>query len=355
MMDETPRNRENQNKSNQQLFEETSSYEKDVAYGENSAYGADTSYEEDISQESDASVLEQRVIDENRPVRDRSEQKEKDLRTMNVSEILHDEDWEDYDEEDLDEPYHHHVRKEWRPREHRLWVRFLTKFLILAAIIGSFCFVFLYGFRLRQVTITGNYTYSDEEILNFLHYNEYPKNTLFFGWKNKDDITDGIAFIERISVRISGPSSVSVTVQEKMIIGCIDDSGVYMFFDNTGAVVESSTSKPDDVPLVTGLNLSGLHIGDQLNLNDKSVFNNLYELSVYLKNYEVTVEQIDYNEDQSMVMHKGNISILLGVGTNLEDKISAFKDLEPYLEDLSGTLHLEDYDSSKDHINFSKE
>lgn len=275
--------------------------------------------------------------------------------SMDVSEILHDYDWEDYEDEDLDEPYHYHQRKQWQPREHRLWVRFLKKFLAFAVIVGGFAFIVLYGFKLRQVTITGNYTYSDEEILDFLHYNDYPKNTLYFGWKNKDDIVGGIPFIERISVRINGPSSVSVTVKEKMIIGCIDDSGIYMFFDNTGAVVESSTSKPEDVPLVTGLNLSGLHIGDQLNLNDISVFNNLYELSVYLKNYEVTVEQIDYNEDQSMVMHKGDVSILLGIGTNLEDKISVFKDLQSYLEGMSGTLHLEDYDSTKDHINFSKE
>ena len=282
-------------------------------------------------------------------------QTDKNLRTMQVSEILHDEDWEDYDEEDLDIPYHHHVRKQWRPREHRLWVRIVKKLLIAVIVIGGLGAVFLYGFKLRSVYVTGNYTYSDEEILNFLHYNEYPKNTLYFAWKNKNGITDGVPFVESITVKMNSPSTIYVTVKEKMIIGCIDDSGIYMFFDNTGSVVESSTSKPEDVPLVTGLDLSGLKIGDQLDLSDKSIFKNLYELSVYLKNYEVTVEQIDYNEDQSMVLHKGTISVLLGMGTNLEDKISAFKDLLPYLEGLSGTLHLEDYDSTKGQINFSKE
>jgi len=342
---------------------------------ENTEQNARGSTEENTGQNNGTGEMNdepvRRVIDENRPVREKNHpdrdannrplrdesrgRGERDLRTMRVSEILEDDDWEEYDEEELERPYHHHVRKQRRPREHRLWVRFLKKFMIFAVITGTFAFIFLYGFMLRNVYVTGNYTYSDEEILNILHYNEYPKNTLYFAWKNKDGVTGGVPFVESISVRVKSPSTVYVTVSEKMIIGCIDDSGVYMFFDNTGAVVESSTEKPQDVPLVTGLNLSNLQIGQQLDLNDQSIFKNLYELSVFLKNYDLRVEQIDYNADQSMVLHKGTISVLLGMGSNLEDKINAIKDLEPQLEGLSGTLHLENYDSTKEQINFSKD
>ena len=59
--------------------------------------------------------------------------------------------------------------------------------------------------------------------------------------------------------------------------------------------------------------------------------------------------------DRTLMMKCGSIQILLGTGTNLEDKINAYKDLESNLEGMSGVLHLEDYDSSKKSIFFSKE
>lgn len=280
---------------------------------------------------------------------------QKDSWQMSVSEILHDEDWGDADEYVEPKPYHRHVRIEHQRREHRLWVRIIRKLGALIAFIIVICLVLIFGFHIRKVIVTGNYAYSDEEILNFLHYNESPKNSLYFTWKNRNGVSEGIPFIEMITVHLAGPSTINVSVVEKMIIGCIDDNGVYMFLDNTGVVVESSTERAADVPLITGLNLAGLQIGEQLDLDETSVFNNLHELSVFLRNYELTVDQIDYNTDQSMVLHKGSISILLGMGTNLEDKINAYKDLEPSLEGLSGKLHLEDYDSTKKRIFFSKE
>lgn len=283
------------------------------------------------------------------------EEDEKSIRDMSVSEILEDYDWEDYEDVDLDEDYHHHVKKERKPREHRLWVRLGRRILVVIAIVAALTGVFLYGFRMNNVVVTGNYMYSDEEVLSLLGYYKSPKNTLYFTWKNREDLTSGVQFIDRITVTMGGPTTVYVTVKEKMIIGCIDDNGLYMFFDNTGEVVESSTTRPDDVPLVIGLDVSGITIGDVLDLENKSIFNNLYELTVLLKNYEVRVDEICYNDDHSMVMYRGDIKILLGMGNNLEDKINAYKDLESSLEGKAGVLHLEDYDSSKESIFFSQQ
>lgn len=262
---------------------------------------------------------------------------------------------EEYD--DFDEVYVYSERKpkKWKKREQRLWVRIVTKLLIAIVVLGGLGCAFVFGFKMTNINISGNFAYSDEEILEMLGYSHYPKNTIIFCWKNKDDITGNIPFIERISVSFGGPNTVNIKVSEKSIIGCINNDGLYMFFDNTGTVVESSTSKSDGVPEVTGLDITGLEIGDTMDLNDVSIFNNLYELSILLKNYDVSVDQIEYRSDRTLVMNCGTIRILLGTGTNLEDKINAYKDLEANLEGMTGTLHLEDYDSSKDSIFFSKE
>lgn len=292
-----------------------------------------------------------RRIDENRPVRSKAEKEQRIIDELENAGLLE----EEYD--DFDEVYLHSDRKpqKWKKREQRLWVRVLTKLLILVIVAGGLLVAFFYGFQLKNVQIFGNYKYSDEEILSILNYDRYPKNTIIFWWKNKDGVRNPSAFIENISVNIGGPNTVNVTVEEKSIIGCINDGGLYMYFDNTGTVLESSTSKSDSVPEITGIDISGMEIGDQFDLQDVSVFNNLYELSVLLKNYNVTVDQIEYRPDRTLMMQCGTIQILLGTGTNLEDKINAYKDLEADLEGMSGTLHLEDYDSSKKSIFFSKD
>lgn len=305
-----------------------------------------------VDQDLDVVSLDEFLAEESTEAAD-ADQDEKSIRDMSVSEILEDYDWDDYEDADLDEDYHHHTRKDRKKREHRLWVRLTKRIVVVILIVGALTGIFLYGFRMKNVVVSGNYMYSDEEILSLLGYYKSPKNTLYFTWINRDDLTGGVQFIDRVTVSMGGPTTVYVSVKEKMIIGCIDDSGLYMFFDNTGEVVESSTTRPTDVPLIQGLDVSGIAIGDVLDLENKSVFNNLYELTVLLKNYEVRVDEICYNSDQSMVMYKGDIKILLGMGSNLEDKINAVKDLESSLEGQAGVLHLENYDSSKESIFFS--
>ena len=39
---------------------------------------------------------------------------------------------------------------------------------------------FSYGFRLNSVQITGNYKYTDEEILTLLNYGRYPEKHDYF-------------------------------------------------------------------------------------------------------------------------------------------------------------------------------
>ena len=51
----------------------------------------------------------------------------------------------------------------------------------------------------------------------------------------------------------------------------------------------------------------------------------------------------------------GRVTVLLGKDIYMEEKLSELKDLLPNLDGLSGTLHLEEYDSTKDSIIFTKD
>lgn len=293
-----------------------------------------------------------RVIDENRPVRRKKPpQLEDDVETFNEDE----EDDQEQEDQDVSHERQHREPRNWKRREHRLWVRIIRKIAVALVIIGVLAYIFVFGFRLRTVNITGNYAYSDEEVLSFFDYEQSPKNTLLFWWNNRHGLDESVSFIENISVSIASPGAINIRVTEKMLVGCLDDRGVYMFFDSSGTIVESSTARPEDVPLIIGMDGEGLQLGDTLQLEDTNILNILHELSVYLKNYEISIDQIDCTDKQSLVMYKGSIKILLGSGTNLEEKINAYNDLELSLEGLSGQLHLEEYDSTKNSIFFSQD
>ena len=54
-------------------------------------------------------------------------------------------------------------------------------------------------------------------------------------------------------------------------------------------------------------------------------------------------------------MSWARFKVLLGKDIYMEEKISELNDLLSKLEGLSGTLHLEEYDSTKDSIIFTKD
>ena len=102
-------------------------------------------------------------------------------------------------------------------REHRLWVRILKKTTIFLVSVSAAAGIIIFGFKLRNVTVEGNEYYSDEEILSFINYESTPKNTLVLFFKNREPITEGIPFINKIAVHIKSPGTLSVEVTKRLL------------------------------------------------------------------------------------------------------------------------------------------
>lgn len=264
---------------------------------------------------------------------------------------------EEVPEEEKEMVYEVYHPRNYKPREHRLWVRLAKKIGFFLAAVIVLAVIVIFGFRLRQVNIEGNEYYTDEEILNYIHYNDYPKNTLYMFWKNRIPVTEGIPFIQEISVSIQNPSTLRVEVTEKIIVGAVEDNGTYMYFDNVGNIVESSTSAREGVPVVSGLPIEGvITINEKIPVSDDSALDAVLDLALKLQQYQIEADQLIYSSsDGTLSFVKGTVTVNLGSGRNIEDKLTAYNDLKEQPELENGTLHLEDYDATKERIIFSKD
>lgn len=242
-------------------------------------------------------------------------------------------------------------------REHRLWVRIVKKTSIFVGIVTALTVIVVFGFKLQNVVVDGNEYYSDEEILNFIHYDDSMKNTLLLFWKNKEPVTEGIPFINKIAVSIQSPGTLKVEVTEKIIIGALEDNGTYMFFDNEGNVVESSTAPRENIPVIQGLLINGaLTLNEKLPVEDAGQFDDLLKLALSMQQYDVEADTVVCEPGGTFSFSKDSLTVKLGLCRNLEDKLTAYNELksqEVLLE--GGTLLLEDYDSTKQNIIFSKD
>lgn len=247
------------------------------------------------------------------------------------------------------------IREERRRRKRR---RFFRAVLILLAVIAIAALILIFGFRLKTVNVTGNSRYTNEEILDLLQFDDASyQNTLLFYFEKRNMDVAGIPFIDAIYMDIGGVDTINVEVVEKVVTGCIEDNGNYIYIDTDGIVCEISDTRQEDIPLIEGLDYENPQLNQMLTVTDENVYNTLLSLTLQLQKYELSADKVIFDADGSMSMQMGDIQVMLGTSGNMEDKIAEVNNLLPELTSrgLKGTLHLENYDSTTDSIIFTKE
>lgn len=262
------------------------------------------------------------------------------------------EEWEpDTEEEDDD-------REPRRRRHHRGLKIFAGILVVITLALAGI----IYGFRLEEVRVIGNKNYTVEEIKSLMGFPEDAPNTLFvylrfFRYKVKD-----IPFIDRIDVKIENRNMICIEVSEKDILGCFKKGKTYFYFDDSGVIQESLSEKKEKVPVIRGAKTGNLEIGAQISMEDQNVCHGIMELGHLLLNHGITAEKIEIDENKHFtVCINDNIRAALGTPVLLEEKTSELANILPELrqmeesEQICGVLHLENYDSTKNSIIFTKE
>lgn len=242
--------------------------------------------------------------------------------------------------------------------------------VLIAALLLLVAAGLFFSIRITEVSVEGNSHYTQEEVADMLFPEEKDRIAALFWLRCRLAEPEDIPFVQSYEVNFTGSHSVEIILYEKSIVGCIEYMGSYMYFDKDGIVVESSPEKEGDIPLVTGLTFERIVLYQKLPVPNGEVFEELLNLTQLLQLYEIPVEQIyfdarnqatltlaDRQGEDGNVLSLAGVKVLLGGRKDMEEKISELKNQVPYLSGLTGTLHLEAFNSNSinPHYVFEKE
>lgn len=225
--------------------------------------------------------------------------------------------------------------------------------IILIVVMGvAFCNV-----SEEDVTVTGNYHYTDEQIKAMVLDGRFGHNAivLFFKYKNKS-ITN-IPFVETMEVKMESSKSISITVYEKAIAGYVEYLDQFMYFDKDGIVVESSSIRQKDIPCIAGLSFDHVVLYERLPIADEKVFKNIMSLTQLLNKYNITTDKIYFDSDEKVTLYFDNAKVQMGSLDEIDEKMIKLQGIIPKLEGLKGTLYMENYGENSDsqYITFQRD
>lgn len=234
--------------------------------------------------------------------------------------------------------------------------RGLKIFLVIVILAITIYVLLTKVFTVRDVTVTGNELYSDEQIKNSVLNDDYSFSTLYVYFRYKFGFGSKTPFIDSVEVAMNGPHGLDITVHEKGILGYIyiDAVGQNAYFDKDGFVVEITSSSIDDVPKVEGLNVSSVVLYEVLEMENADELNELLLLTSLLKKYDIHATQVEFDASGKMSAISGKITISIGTADYLTEKIMRLQyilDTEE-LEGKKGVLHLENWTTETTDIIF---
>ncbi len=241
--------------------------------------------------------------------------------------------------------------------------------IVVCSVLGAAAaalLVFWGLFYIRQVEVVGNTRYTAEEIEEMVIRGFLDHNSVFLSVFHKQVDLEDVPFLESAEVEYLGRDRVRLFVTEKNPIGYVRLNEIRYYFDQDGlvleAVHESETAGTgetapalSDVPPVEGLPIDSAAVGETLKLENMSVFNTIQALDRMMEKYQMQPDSIQFDGDLSVTLRYGEIRVILGADTDLEEKMSRAASILPELQGMRGSLHLEDYTEDTQNIVFSQE
>ena len=231
--------------------------------------------------------------------------------------------------------------------------------LILISVIVIALFVVFGLFHIRQVDVIGNEYYSAEEIEKMVMSDSMSENSLYLTWKySQPDAAADLIFLSAVDVTMVNPYHVQIKVYEKSIVGYLMYSGSMVYFDKDGVVVEISQEKRDGIPAYSGIDISEPKVSKLIPVADEAfrddIISEAQMIQEILGQNGIQPEEVHYDDKQQLILYFANNRVMLGDNSYMEEKLSNLQSLMPQMEELSGTLHMENYTAGTTTITFKK-
>ncbi|ABX42833.1 cell division protein FtsQ/DivIB [Lachnoclostridium phytofermentans] len=213
-------------------------------------------------------------------------------------------------------------RKVRRKRSPALIIKLAILLIILIAVIVLFM-----NFRLENVIVEGSTRYTEEEIKNRLITKKTDQITLFYYLRQRFSEPVSIPFVQKVVVSMENRNTIHVTVYEKMVVGCVEMMGSYLYFDMDGIVVESTKDKLEDIPQVTGLKFNKLVLHEKLEVQKEGLFETILNVTKLIKKNELPIDAMRFNSEYELTLTSDGIEVSLGRKEFYDEQLAALKNI----------------------------
>lgn len=238
-------------------------------------------------------------------------------------------------------------------RSHKLYI--VIGIMIVLLILVCVYFYIRNEYRITAVEVEGNTYHTDEEIKGYVLTGAFGDNSLYLSHAMKKGKEWDIPFVDTVEIEIVSHHEITIQVYEKMLSGCVEHLGRYIYFDKDGVVVESTKELSEKVPLITGLEYKQIVMYKQLPVSKEEVFSTIFNLTKLMDKYNLKADRIHFDPDYNITAYFGQVRASLGQAEYLDEKLMNIQYILPSLEGMSGELRVENYTNIMDDIDFKKD
>ena len=258
--------------------------------------------------------------------------------------------------------------------------------------------IVFFAFRVNpnEVVVEGNVHYTEDEIKQWVMDDFISQNTILASLLKGDDNVQDIPFIESYQVDFLERNKICITVNEKEVVGYVEENQMCYYFDRDGMIVEETegpvmtaeermqqeesklneesgmegedgiapsveeTPVKNFVPPVRGLSYTiettqkNNKTVKHLVTDNKSVFNTMASLKQMINKDNIPPKYVTFDEEYNIYLFYESIEVRLGKDVDLENKMTTLAAILPKIEGMSGTLMLENYSDSQNGVIFQK-
>ena len=209
---------------------------------------------------------------------------------------------------------------------------FLILFLVLLALFGVLASPL---FHVRAVTVSGNVTRSEAEVLRLSGLDE-PVNIFAVSSRGVSRALKQDAYIGEVTVRRHFISrTIDLTIRERTLRGYVEFSpGMYLYIDEHGTVLEVASYFTEPLPVVVGLDVQPFTVGQLLDVTNQQSFNALITLShlFYQHGLSSSVVRLSLQDRENTRIYINNLSVDIGDMNDAAVKIQRLAHILPELE-----------------------
>ncbi len=222
-------------------------------------------------------------------------------------------------------------------------VRIGRRLILILLILGIPCILFISTFYIKKIEVVGTRRYTSEQITGELIKTKLDSNSLYLYLKHQYFMDVRLPFVEKIDVKMTDTHTITVYVYEKMVAGCIEFMGQYMYFDKDGIVVESSSKRLTDIPVINGLKFNKIMLSEKLEVQKNELFDVIINLTQLIHKYELKVDKITFSSDYEVTLDCKDIRVLLGKKSTYDEALSELKNILAEAEGMEITLDMRNY------------